>query len=1229
MPSLSKSIKVVRILSGILHPTPQRSSVRGKYRCIAFALCLPLTSGPTFQARTRFVPLVAQEGIVSTSALQREQEERTLEPGKAIERELSRGVIHVYKVALTSDQCLHVLVEQRGVDVMVALRGPDGAPLMEMDGLRGIAGIEELSWEAANTGWYVLEVHAKSQATNSSRYEVRVQKAGAATVKDLARIAAQRLFMEAVRAEAEAQRAGFELAVKRYGEAAEQWRAAGDQKWEGQTLHNLGSIYQRLSQHEKAREHYEQALAIRREIKDRSGEGTTLNGLGIIYSNQNQYEKAQGFYEQSLTIAREIKNRDDEGSALHNLGNIYRNLSQSEKARSYYEQALTIRRETGNREGSAGIINSLGNTHLGMNQYERAREYYEQALIIRREFKDKNGVGQALHNLGLVYRNLNQNEKARVHFEQALEIWRETSNRQGQGQVLSNLGVLHRNLNQNEKARDYYEQSLAIMREIKDRSGEGVALNNLGELYHSLGQSEKAREHYEQSLSIMRQIKNTYREGQVLNNLGGVYIKLGQNEKARDYYEQSLAISRAIGNRYGVGQVLNNLGKVYWRLGQHEQAREHFERSLAIWRELKNREGEGYALDNLGSAYRLLSQPEKAREHFEQALKIRRWFGERSAVAETLLGLATLDRDLGNLADALPRIESALAIIEGLRTTYTDQELRSVYFSTVKNYYEFSIDLLMRLHRQHPSARHDAAALQVNERSRARSLIDLLTEAGADIREGIDPKLVESERSLQQQLNLKAQLQLKLRSRPHSEDEASTAASEIEELTTEYQKLQARIRQNSPRYATLMQPVSLGVKEIQPLLDSDTLLLEYALGPERSYLWAVSRTAMTSYELPKRAEIESVARRVYESFSTGNGTAHPGYAEEAIALSRMLLGPVATQLEKKRLLVVGDSFLQYLPFAALPIPRIASATSVGSGGRKARRHTITDPLLPLISEHEVVSLPSASLLAVLRQELSGRIQAPKMIAMLADPVFDPADTRVKLKIGRPALEVGNRENSLQHSLPPALELPPELERSAIDTGGLSFVRLRSSRDEAEEILALTRGDDSLRAIDFKASRATALGDEIGQYRIVHFATHGLLNSRHPELSGLVLSLVDEHGRPQDGFLRSHDVYNLRLGADLVVLSACQTALGKEVVGEGLVGLTRGFMYAGSPRIVASLWRVPSKATAYLMKRFYQGMLLDGLRPAAALRAAQVAMWKDKRWSEPYYWAAFVLQGEWR
>ena len=251
-------------------------------------------------------------------------------------------------------------------------------------------------------------------------------------------------------------------------------------------------------------------------------------------------------------------------------------------------------------------------------------------------------------------------------------------------------------------------------------------------------------------------------------------------------------------------------------------------------------------------------------------------------------------------------------------------------------------------------------------------------------------------------------------------------------------------------------------------------------------------------------------------------------------------------------------------------------------------------------------------MAVLRRELTGRGQAAKTVAVLADPVFSADDARVKS---------GAKAHTVE-------EAPPDLTRAINDVRG-EMRRLLLTRDEAEAILSVTPRTGALEALDFRANRATATSDELSRYRIVHFATHGLLNSEHPELSGVVLSLVDERGQPQDGFLRLHEIFNLRLPAELVVLSACQTGLGKEVKGEGLVGLTRGFMYAGAARVVASLWRVDDAATAELMKRFYRRMLKDEMRPAAALRAAQVEMWRRPQWRSPFYWGGFVLQGEWK
>ncbi|HET9530940.1 MAG TPA: CHAT domain-containing protein, partial [Blastocatellia bacterium] len=573
-------------------------------------------------------------------------------------------------------------------------------------------------------------------------------------------------------------------------------------------------------------------------------------------------------------------------------------------------------------------------------------------------------------------------------------------------------------------------------------------------------------------------------------------------------------------------------------------------------------------------------------------------------------------------------VEESLRIAESLRTESISPESRASFLAAVQESYQVYTDLLMRQHKAEPAKGFDALAVEVSERQRARSLLDLLAEARADVRQGVDATLIERERTLAEQINDRAQ-QLALAAKP---EQSVTLKQEISRLETDLERAQAVIRKNNPRYAALTQPRPLKLKAIQAQLDADTLLLEYALGEERSYLWAITRDSLTSYELPKAESIDKDARQVYELL-TARSTARRGESalqrQERISqaearlpaaarqLSQTLLAPVAARLGNKRLVIVADGALQYIPFAMLPDPVV--------GGRSA----VVGKSQPLIVNHEVVSLPSASALAIQRTELAGRQPAPKMLAVIADPVFDRTDERFKSL----APEASDKEQAQTIAFDDARSIEHLAEKSddkaGTTTRRLVIPRLPFTRQEATRLLALTPKNVSLGAIDFQASRATVLKGELSQYRYVHFATHGLLDTERPGLSALVLSMVDEQGKAQDGFLRLHEIYNLKLPAELVVLSACQTGLGKEIKGEGLDGITRGFMYAGAARVIVSLWNVNDKATAELMTKFYEKMLRQGARPAAALRAAQAEMWRQRQWQSPYYWAAFVLQGEWR
>jgi CHAT domain-containing protein len=450
---------------------------------------------------------------------------------------------------------------------------------------------------------------------------------------------------------------------------------------------------------------------------------------------------------------------------------------------------------------------------------------------------------------------------------------------------------------------------------------------------------------------------------------------------------------------------------------------------------------------------------------------------------------------------------------------------------------------------------------------------------------------------------------------------------ELAELAGSYEIAEARLAASSPAYARLRQPeVRLGDLQ-REALDGGTILLEYFLAEPRSYLWRVTPDSLRSFELPGRERIEALAQRVREELGQPSPETGTAARQDLAQLAGMLLGPVAGELGDQRVAVVADGALLYVPFAALPVPAPAGGPTQGPAAE------------PLVVRHEVVHLPSAAVVRELRRARDGRPRAPAAVALLADPVFTPDDPRVRPIVAdaaqvQDALRDGPRDAAATDSpvRPSDGSGEPWADLAGLPRragAGWRFLRLPWTRREAEVIAAEAGSRDKRIALDFAANREVATGGDLARYRIVHFATHGVLDTRHPALSGLVLSEVDERGRERDGFLRLHDIYHLQLGADLVVLSGCDTALGEVVQGEGIVGLARGFFHAGASQVVASLWPIRDRATAELMQLFYRAMFHDRLAPAAALRQAQLALRRRQPWRDPFFWAGFILEGDWR
>jgi CHAT domain-containing protein/Tfp pilus assembly protein PilF len=895
---------------------------------------------------------------------------------------------------------------------------------------------------------------------------------------------------------------------------------------------------------------------------------------------------------------------------------------------------LELYRRAGDRSREAYILNKIGWAYIYLGEQRKALDEFNEALSFSRAVGNSREEAKALLYIGAANRLLGETQKALEKYNEALQLSRAMGDRRGEAHALNTIGMIYWALGEMRKALDKFNEGLPLSRAVGDRYREGNILSNISVTYLSLGETRKALEKYNEALLIFQEVDNRGAQAAMLNGIGEIHWSLGEMQKALDKFNEALPLSRAAGDREAEATVLENIGEIHRSLGETQKALEKYKEALSLRRAVGERSGMARTLHKIGEVYRSLGETQKALDKFNEALPLSRSIGDRNGEAAALLGIARVEQTCGALTQAHQTIEQAIGVVESLRADIREEH-RASYLASRREYYESYIDILAERHRQNQTAGFDSTALAVSERARARSLLDLLTESRADIRQGVDSSLLERERSFRRLLNEKAAAQFALLNRNHTPAEAEAAAKDIDSITAEYEELRAQIRARSPGYAALTQPQPLSLAEIQQrVLDPDTLLLEYSLGDNASHLFVVSRTSISWRQLPKRAEIEEATRRVYELLTAPQQ--RPGdtesiyrarvkeagerYWRQAAALSRMLLGPVASQLGRKRLAIVADGALQYIPFAALPAPAPGN-----DGGRNSR----AEPQ-PLFVEHEIVSLPSASTLATLRCETAGRKPAEKSLAVLADPVFTDDDTRVSRNVGK----AGAKEKTKSPDSDKTDIGFLQMTRSGRETGAIGaeggFGRLLSTRREAAAILALVPERERMQALDFQASRTTALRPELGEYRIVHFAAHGMLNNLHPELSGIVLSLVDEAGRREDGFLRLQDIYNLKLPAELVVLSACQTGLGKEVKGEGLIGLTRGFMYAGAPRVVASLWKVDDRATSELMKRFYQGMLgPEALSAAGALRQAQMSIWKQKQWRAPYYWAAFVLQGEWK
>ena len=881
--------------------------------------------------------------------------------------------------------------------------------------------------------------------------------------------------------------------------------------------------------------------------------------------------------------------------AADRLMNEERAEAQAEAIASY-ERAVEMLR--GADAGAlARALDGLAWAISMAGEKRRALPLAEEALAFRREAGDADGEASTLQMIGLLHLWLGNWQESLETNEAVLALARASGNRAREAGVLHNIGGIHWSIDQMERALDFYRQALQVgASHVNDRS-RASTLNNIGDTYRRLGDFETALEYFSQAFDLRVAAGDRSGQAHSLHTMGLVHLETGDAERARDHFTRALEIRKDVGDARGEAYSTGGLGAALFQLGKSEEALAYQKTALEKWSVVGERRAEAETRYNMGRTLNALGRREEALAALRLALPVSEQLSDHTTEAEIWLAIATTQRDAGDLEAARTSVDRAIEVIDRLRAGIASSELRTSYFARVRRFYDFYVDLLMRLEEKNPGEGWAIRAFETSERAKGRTFLETLAMARVDIREGVDRELLASETDLVRRIRMLERTRAVLLESGAGADELETAESGISSLVREHDELVAKIRRNSPAYAHLVMPEPVTWAELRELLAPDVVLLAAHVGDESGFVWFASRDgSLESRRLPGRDAIEGATRSLHDALTARSRTVVASEIAEAdretserAALIASWLTPPA-EMTGTKLLVVPDGALHYVPIAMLP----------GTAGQ------------PLLRDYEIVTVPSVSVLAALSQR-SALPASDDRVAIFADPVFRSDDPRV-VQADRAAASGA------------AEDVETAVLRSAADSGLAALPRLRFSRREAAAIAALA-GAGATQALDFDASRSRVQQLDLRDYATLHFATHGLINSREPALSGLVLSLVGPDGEVRNGFLSLQEIYNLDLSARLVVLSACQTALGDEVRGEGLVGLTRGFMYAGANSVVASLWQVDDRATSLLMENLYGQMLRDGLAPAAALRAAQLEMAGQDRWAAPYYWAAFQVQGD--
>ncbi len=1262
-----------------------------------------------------------------------------LDAESSLVRNLRGGQTHINQIDLTQGQFIHIIVEQKGIDVILTLIGPDDQIVSEMDSPNETLGNEAISWIANDFGTYQLKVSSLSEDAVVGQYEVQIEELRKTIPKDKIRLSAEKLFSKAGQFYAQHTEEFLINAIEKYEKALPLWRDLEDSYMEALTIYTIAAIYFDLGYLEQAIKYYSKSLPLVRKINFRIGEAVILSNLGSIFVGLGEKQKALECLKMSLNLCQTVGDSVKEDFIFYNILKLYNNLgmkqepsewaeilydnasklyqggkldsalSEWNKAASLYRivnaelmqsltlnyigevyrikgqhataimhylQALSINKKIEEKNGQSinikkgkiiiynnlglvynsamkydealknfqyalniaedindiqikgliigNIIGNIGEVYIRRGEYQKALEQHQMALEQHQEAlaleqhqeameQHQIGIGKAYNNIGSIYHYLGQYNKALEYFQDALNAWKDQDNTDQKISTLNNIGAAYRVLAQYKISLEYYQKALEIAKTEKKLAKEGIVLDNIGQVFMAIGQYQKALENSKKARKIKHKTGNLVGEAITLINIGNVYNLLDQYRKSLDFYMKALDILKGDtdkSDKFVLGLVLDRIGVAYDNLKEYLESLKFYQKALAIRRDIGDRTGEGITLNNIGLINYKIGKPYDAIKKYLASLEILRDVEDNRNEEKTLSNIGYLFESDGDLHEALQFYKQSIKINENIRTLSILEEFKTSIAEQAVDAYQKAILLYIRLD-------NHSEAFNLSERARARTFLDQLGNYRLNIRKDASKNLIKQEQDLRSDLNALNHSLRNEKAKPHLQYDSNliqNLTAQINDKQKQYAELLTKLKVENKEYNSLISVNPLTLKQIQNLLDENTTLLSYFFTSDKTLAFIVKKDSFQIIEL--KVPIFSVQnvfqndlsnlilsenmREVFENngitFSQeiyievkkqdrewtitdkNNNTqyfikkqknklncyryllqedVHAAIENfrsfddrfgnvsdpNLLQLNNWLIEPLESKLNTDFLGIIPHGILHYLPFAAL-----------------------TDGKRYLCDDYAIFNLPSASILQFLPNKRKG--YNGKMLAI--------ANSQVD---GYPFLEFADEE----------------------------VIEIAQLFNEKPLI-----GKDATESFFTKQSE---------NFNLIHISSHGELNSKNPLFSNIIL----KPNNGSDGLLEVHEVYELDLKqAFLVTLSACQTNLGAQSLGDDVIGLNRAFIYAGTPTLIASLWKVNDGSTKELMKSFYTN-LQQGMGKADALREAQKNIRTE--YPHPYYWAPFVLTGD--